>query len=140
MGAVDYAEREICIITELAKILAYGLAKCITPWSAPASTLTTPFFTSAHTLIAPTKHKTFTRLGLGLESVGEAAHVVLERALVPQELHVSTVDPDAAGLALLNVLLATEGGEAPVLADDDLLATGELVLAAAEGLDGGGTV
>ena len=43
-------------------------------------------------------------------------------------------------LALGDVLLATERGEAPVLADDDLLAAGELVLAAAEGFDGGGAV
>jgi len=82
----------------------------------------------------------FLCLGLGLESLREAPHVVLERALVPQELHVSAVDPDVTGLALLNVLLATERGEAPVLGDDDFLTARELVLAAAESLDGVGTV
>ena len=68
-----------------------------------------------------TKH-----LSLLLESLGEAAHVVLESTLVAEELNVSTVDPDLALLALLDVLLALEGSETPVLGDDDLLATGEL--------------
>lgn len=60
--------------------------------------------------------------------------------MVGQELHVGTVHLDAASGLLLQVLLATERGEAPVLGDDDLLATGELVLGSAEGLEGGGTV
>ena len=68
-----------------------------------------------------TKH-----LSLLLESLGEAAHVVLESTLVAEELDVGTVDPDLALLALLNVLLTLEGSETPVLGDDDLLATGEL--------------
>jgi hypothetical protein len=67
-----------------------------------------------------------THLSLLLESVGEAAHVGLEVALVAEELDVGTVDLNAALLALGNVLLAAEGSEAPVLGDDDLLATGEL--------------
>lgn len=61
-----------------------------------------------------------------LESLGEAAHVVIEGTLGAEELDVGTVDPDLALLALLNVLLALEGSETPVLGDDDLLATGEL--------------
>ena len=77
-----------------------------------------------------TKH-----LSLLLESLGEAAHVVLESTLVAEELNVSTVDPDLALLALLDVLLAAKGGETPVLGDDDLLATGELVLGATESLN-----
>lgn len=68
-----------------------------------------------------TKH-----LSLLLESVGEAAHVVLESTLVAEELDVGTVDPDLALLALLDVLVALERSETPVLGDDDLLATGEL--------------
>jgi hypothetical protein len=68
-----------------------------------------------------TKH-----LSLLLESLGEAAHVVLESTLVAEELNVSTVDPDLALLALLDVLVALEGGETPHLGDNDLLATGEL--------------
>lgn len=79
-------------------------------------------------------------LSLGGEGVGEAAHVVLEGSLVAEELNVSTVDTDAALLALGDVLLAAEGSEAPVLGDDNLLATGELVLRAAESLNGGGAV
>jgi len=41
---------------------------------------------------------------------------------------------------LLNVLLTGKRGEAPVLRGNDLLAAGELVLGAAEGFDGSGTV
>jgi hypothetical protein len=62
-----------------------------------------------------------------LESLGEAAHVVIERTLGAEELDVGTVDPDLALLALLDVLVALEGSETPVLGDDDLLATGELL-------------
>ena len=60
--------------------------------------------------------------------------------MAAQELHVSTVLLKLALLAELNVLLAADGGETPVLGDDDLLAAGELVHGAAESLDGGGTV
>jgi hypothetical protein len=77
---------------------------------------------------------------LALKSLGEPLHVPGKRTVVREELNVGTVDLDAAGLALLDVLLAAKWSEAPVLGDDDLLATRELVLAAAEGLDGGGTV
>jgi len=79
-------------------------------------------------------------LSLLVESLGEAAEVGLEVALVAEELDVGTVDLDAALLALGDVLLAAERGEAPVLGDDDLLATRELVLGAAESLEGGGLV
>ena len=61
-----------------------------------------------------------------LESGREAANVAGEVALVAEELNVGTVDLDLALLALLDVLLALERGETPVLGDDDLLATGEL--------------
>ena len=67
---------------------------------------------------------------LRLESIREALDILFEVALVAEELNVATVDLDPALLALSNVLLATEAGEAPVLADDDLLATGELELLA----------
>jgi hypothetical protein len=79
-------------------------------------------------------------LPLSREGVGEALHVALQRAVVGQELDVGTVDLDAAGALGLEVLLAAERGEAPVLGDDDLLAAGELVLRAAEGLEGDGAV
>ncbi len=71
-------------------------------------------------------HVATTHLSLLGESLGETAHVVGEGALVAEELDVSTVDPDLSLLALLDVLLALEGSETPVLGDDDLLATGEL--------------
>lgn len=75
-----------------------------------------------------------TKLPLCLESVGEALHVVLQVAVVGKELNVGTVDLDAASSNRLQVLLAAEGSETPVLGDDDLLATRELVLRAAESL------
>jgi len=74
-------------------------------------------------------------LSLGFEGLGEAAHVVLEGTLGAEELDVSTIDADLALLALGDVLLAAERGETPVLGDDDLLATGELVLGATESLN-----
>jgi hypothetical protein len=73
---------------------------------------------------------------LGAEGIREALHVALEVAVVGEELDVGTIDLDAAGSLLLEVLVAAKGGEAPVLGDNDLLATGELVLRAAEGLEG----
>lgn len=55
--------------------------------------------------------------------------------MVGKELDVSTVDLDAASSLLVEVLLAAEGGEAPVLGDNDLLATRELVLGSSESLE-----
>lgn len=72
----------------------------------------------------------------GLKRVREHADIAFNRPLVPQELHVSPVDPDLAFGALLLVFVAAERREAPVLGDDDLLAAGEFVLGAAEGFDG----
>jgi hypothetical protein len=63
-----------------------------------------------------------------LESSGETADVLGKVSLVAEELDVGTVDLDLTLLALLDVLIALEGGEAPVLGDNDLLATGELCL------------
>lgn len=77
-------------------------------------------------------------LSLRLESVGEAAEVVGEFTVVGEELDVGTVDLDATGSLLLEVLLTSEGGEAPVLGDNDLLSARELVLGSSEGLEGVG--
>lgn len=62
-----------------------------------------------------------------LKSRREAVDVLLEVTLVTEELHVGAVNLDLALLALGNVFLAAERSEAPVLADDDLLAARELV-------------
>lgn len=80
------------------------------------------------------------RLCLSLEGAWEVSHVEFERALVPQELHIGTINPHTTFLALGDVLLAVERCEAPLLRDDDLLAAWELVLAAAESFDGAGAV
>jgi hypothetical protein len=57
-----------------------------------------------------------------------------------EELDVGTILLELALLAELDVVLAADGSETPVLGDDDLLATRELVHGAAESLDGGGAV
>jgi len=85
-------------------------------------------------------HSYINLLSSGLEGVREAAHVVLERAVVLEELNVGTIDLNATLGTLLEVFVAVERGEAPVLRDDDLLPTGELVLGATKGFDGSGTV
>jgi len=59
---------------------------------------------------------------------------------VAEELHVGAINLDLAGLAHLDVLLAAQRREPPVLAEDDFLAAGELVLRAAQRLDGRGPV
>jgi hypothetical protein len=61
-----------------------------------------------------------------LESIREALDVLLEIALVTEELYIAPVNLDPTLFALRNVLVTTEASEAPVLANDDLLATGEL--------------
>lgn len=81
-----------------------------------------------------------TDLSLSGEGIGEALHVILEATVVAEELDVGTVDLDAASSLLLEVLLAAERGETPVLGDNDLLPAGELVLGAAESLEGDGAV
>ena len=79
-------------------------------------------------------------LSLLLKSIGEATHVVGKITLVAQELNIGAINLDTALLALSNVLLATEGSEAPVLGDDDLLAARELVLRATQSLESGSAV
>jgi hypothetical protein len=73
-----------------------------------------------------TTHLSIPNLSRGLESGREATDVAGEVALVAEELDVGTVDLDLALLAEVNVLLALERSETPVLGDDDLLATREL--------------
>ena len=70
----------------------------------------------------------------------ESPNIVPHSTLVPQELNICTVDLDAAFLSQFDILLTSERCEAPVLADDDLLAAGELIHGAAECLDGGRAV
>jgi hypothetical protein len=60
--------------------------------------------------------------------------------VVGKELDVGTIDQELALSLALEVLLAAERGEAPVLGDNDLLATRELVLRTAESLKSETTV
>ena len=75
----------------------------------------------------------FLNLSGRLESGRETLDVVGKVSLVAEELNVGTIDLDLTGLAGLDVLLALEGGETPVLGDDDLLATRELRVVSAAG-------
>lgn len=68
------------------------------------------------------------RLCLSLERVRESPEVVLDRALVPQELHVGTIHTHLTSLAFGDVLVAVEWRETPLLRDDNLLPAWELVL------------
>jgi hypothetical protein len=70
----------------------------------------------------------------------ETLDVVLDVTAVAQELNVGTIDLDLALLAKTDVLLTAERSETPVLGNNDLLATRELVHRTAESLDGGRTV
>jgi len=69
------------------------------------------------------------------EGIRVVSHVLLQASVVGKELNVSAIDTDTAGRLLLQVLLAAERREAPVLRDNDLLPTGELVLGASESLE-----
>lgn len=66
-------------------------------------------------------------LASGLESTWESLHVVLDLALVSQKLNVSTIDQDTTFRLELDVFVSSERSETPVLADDDLLSSWELV-------------
>jgi len=60
--------------------------------------------------------------------------------VIAQELNIGTINQDLSSSLLLHVLLTAKRGEAPVLGNDDLLATRELVLGTTEGLESGSTV
>lgn len=66
-------------------------------------------------------------LSLGLVRRWKLLHVVLQVPFVGQELDVRTILQQLARLPQLDVLIALQWCESPVLADNDLLATGELV-------------
>ena len=71
-----------------------------------------------------------------LKRIWEYPDVTLNRAFVPQELHIGTIYPDLAFGALLEIFVPAERCEAPILGDNDLLTAGELVLGATESFDG----
>jgi hypothetical protein len=77
---------------------------------------------------------------LCLESSWESSDVVGQLALVAQELDVCTINQDLASSLLLHVLFTAERSEPPILGNDNLLATWELVLRTAESFESGGTV
>ena len=74
------------------------------------------------------------------ESIRETLEVLRQVAVVAEELNVGTVDLDTARGLLVEVLLAAQRSETPVLGDDDLLAARELVLRATQSLESGSAV
>jgi len=78
--------------------------------------------------------KVDSELHLLSESSWETAHVLLDLSMWAEELDVSTIYLDGTSVTLVEVLLTTKWGETPVLRDNDLLATRELVLRSAESL------
>ena len=91
-----------------------------------------------YTLFNPISPNT-SNLCLG-ECSRETLDVVGQLSVVAQELDICTIDQNLALSLLLHVFFAAERSEAPVLGDDDLLATRELVLELAESLESSGTV
>ncbi len=79
-------------------------------------------------------------LRFSLECQGKPPHILLDPAMVAQELHVGTIVLHSTLGTLLQELLPSQRSKAPVLRDDDFLAPRELVLRATEGLDGGSAV
>lgn len=77
---------------------------------------------------------------LGSGNPGLEAQVVLQWAVVVHVLQVAAVTHDTVVVAGLQVLGLVHVGEAPLLADNDLLATGELVSRSSESLQHDGTV
>ena len=70
----------------------------------------------------------------------ERVHILINRALVPQKLHVRPINPDFTRIPCCLILITPQRGKAPILRHNNLLAAGELVLRAAEGFNGGGSV
>lgn len=73
--------------------------------------------------------------GLRGETVALVLFPLGHRTVVVLELDTATVRNQAAFLLVLQVLVAVVLGEAPLLRDEDLLATGELELGTTQGLD-----
>jgi len=65
---------------------------------------------------------------------------LLNAALVPQELNVGAINQDTTLLLELDVFISSEWCETPILADNNLLTTGELVHGSSECFDSGSTV
>ena len=73
-------------------------------------------------------------------NLGLEAEVVLDTTVVSNVLQVATILDDTVAVTGLEVLLAAHVREAPLLRDDNLLATSELVTRATQRLDGVRTV
>lgn len=86
------------------------------------------------------KDQLISGLLLGSSNPGLEAEVVLQWAVVVDVLQVAAVTHDTVVVTGLQVLSLVHVGEAPLLADDDLLATSELVSRSSESLQHDGTV
>jgi hypothetical protein len=70
----------------------------------------------------------------------EALDVLLDIALVSQELNICTIDQNTALFLQIYVLLPSQWCETPVLAHNDLLSARKLVHRSSQSLDCGGSV
>lgn len=87
---------------------------------------------SARQLVLHQQHSTRLLLPAG-ESVGNTS--LAEKTVAALEGDVVALVVQTVSSTELGVLLKKEGGEAPLVGDDNVLATGELVRSAAEGLN-----
>ena len=79
-------------------------------------------------------------LASGFVCTWEPLHVLLDASLVPEELNVGTIHQHPAFLFQLDVFISFQWRETPILANDDLLATWELVHGSSESFDSSSTV
>jgi len=101
----------------------------------------------AATIVVPGLHRCLqradvkgqTHLLLG-SNTGLETEVLLKGTVVVDVLKVAAVLEDTVRLLGLGVLLAVHVGETPLLGDDDLLTTSELVSRSTEGLENNGLV
>ena len=78
--------------------------------------------------------------GSALIRIWESLDVLLNAALVAQELNICTINQDTTFLLQLDIFITSQRCEPPILADNDLLAAGELVHRSSEGFNGSGSV
>ena len=86
-------------------------------------------------LILYRQHRNSSSLS-SLKRIRENPNITLNRPFVPQELHISPINPNLAFCALLEVFVTAKRCETPILGDNDLLAAREFVLGATESFDG----
>lgn len=85
-------------------------------------------------------HQKLNPVPLSLVGTTNLLKVSLQGTLLAQVLDIATVGLETTSSTLGNVILTRQLGEAPLLGDDDLLATSKLELCTTKGLDDNGLV